>query len=149
MDEEEHRGQCTDNKCYYEFKCLEEEPQWDSPATCVQGEKFSWRWDSSEKTRFTWPRAGNKCAPQRFSWQGGLNPANVTYANPTPTTGYTGKFCLQKAALKALSRRGCELIQTSEEFEPHGYYGGYYRNEWIRDLYSSKTFKVIKRTPTM
>ena len=123
------------NICYYETKCLEEESQWDSTATCVQGEKFG------EQTRFTWPRnSDNRCVSQRFSWQGGLDPANVTYVNPTPTTGYTeGKFCLQKAALKALSRRGWELIEPSEALEPYGYYI-YYR---------PKTFKVIKRTATM
>ena len=132
------------NICYYEFKCLEEESQWDFTATCVYGEKFQ-----LEQTRFTWPRSSdNKCAPRRFSWEGGLDPANVTYENPTPTTGYTeGKFCLQKAALKALSRRGWELIQPSEAFEPHGYYG--YTNAWLRDIYASKTFKVIKRTLAM
>ena len=131
------------NICYYETKCLEEESQWDSTATCVQGEKLG------EQTRFTWPRnSDNRCVSQRFSWQGGLDPANVTYVNPTPTTGYTeGKFCLQKAALKALSRRGWELIQPSEAFEPHGYYG--YTNAWLRDIYASKTFKVIKRTLAM
>jgi hypothetical protein len=131
------------NICYYEFKCLEEEPQWDSSATRVQGEKFSSR-RSAEENRFTWPRDGAR----RFSWQGGLNPANVTYENPTPTTGYTeGKFCLQKAALKALSRRGWELIQPSEAFEPSRYIDGNYRMR--EDVYASKTFKVIKRTPTM
>ena len=132
------------NICYYEFKCLEEESQWDFTATCVYGEKFQ-----SGQTRFTWPRSSdNKCAPRKFSWTGGLDPANVTYENPTPTTGYTeGKFCLQKAALKALSRRGWELIQPSEAFEPHGYYG--YTNAWLRDIYASKTFKVIKRTLAM
>ena len=119
--------------------------QWDSTATCVQGEKLG------EQTRFTWPRdSGSRCASRRFSWQGGLNPANVTYANPTPTTGYTeGKFCLQKAALKALSRRGWELIQPSEAFEPSRYYDYNYRNPLREDVYASKTFKVIKRTPTM
>jgi hypothetical protein len=151
------------NICYYEFKCLEEESQWDFTATCVYGEKFQLNNGyPDEETRFTWPREpGNpgstyqrgkvtrwQCAPRRFSWQGGLDPANVTYENPTPTTGYTeGKFCLQKAALKALSRRGWELIQPSEAFEPHGYYG--YGNAWLRDIYASKTFKVIKRTATM
>ena len=132
------------NICYYEFKCLEEESQWDFTATCVYGEKFQ-----LEQSRFTWPRSSdNKCAPRRFSWEGGLDPANVTYENPTPTTGYTeGKFCLQKAALKALSRRGWELIQPSEAFEPHGYYG--YGNAWLRDIYASKTFKVIKQTLAM
>ena len=136
------------NICYYEFKCLEEESQWDFTATCVHGEKFQLN-NGDEQTRFTWPRdSHNKCAPRRFSWQGGLNPANVTYENPTPTTGYTeGKFCLQKAALKALSRRGWELIQPSEAFEPHGYYG--YTNAWLRDIYASKTFKIIKQTLTM
>ena len=151
------------NICYYEFKCLEEESQWDFTATCVHGEKFQLNNGyPDEETRFTWPREpGNpgstyqsgkltrsQCAPRRFSWQGGLDPANVTYVNPTPTTGYTeGKFCLQKAALKALSRRGWELIQPSEAFEPHGYYG--YGNAWLRDIYASKTFKVIKRTLAM
>jgi len=128
------------NICYYEIKCLEEESQWDSTATHVHGEKFG------EQSRFNWPRDGAR----RFSWQGGLNPANVTYVNPTPTTGYTeGKFCLQKAALKALSRRGWELIQPSEAFEPSRYYDYNYRNPLREDVYASKTFKVIKRTLAM
>ncbi len=141
------------NICYYEIKCLEEESQWDSTATHVHGEKFQLsertmnsRSGDPKDSRFNWPRDGAR----RFSWQGGLNPANVTYANPTPTTGYTeGKFCLQKAALKALSRRGWELIQPSEAFEPSRYYDYNYRNPLREDVYASKTFKVIKRTLAM
>ena len=59
------------------------------------------------------------------------------------------KFCLQKAAFKALSRRGWELIQPSEAFEPSRYYDYNYRNPLREDVYASKKFKVIKRTLAM
>jgi hypothetical protein len=50
-------------------------------------------------------------------WNGGLNPTNITWESPTPTQRYEGKFCLQKAAFKALSRNGCwELIEPYDAF---------------------------------
>ena len=47
---------------------------------------------------------------------------------PKLTQPYEGKFCLQKAALKALSRNGWELI------EPY-------------DAFTAETWKIIKRSP--
>ena len=91
------------------------------------------------------------CATDAPSWYGGPIPSNLTYpsSSATSTAPYEGKFCLQKAALKALSRRGWELIEPSEAFEPHGYYDPAYNNAWKEDIYASKTFKVIKQTLTM
>ena len=125
------------NICYGEILCEEEASQWSTQFALdsrAQG-SFCFYWATND--RF-W------CAQESPSWYGGPNPSNLTYPSDsaTSTAPYEGKFCLQKAALKALSRRGWELIEPSEAFE-----AGY--GSRGRDLYSSKTFKVIKRTLAM
>ena len=135
------------NICYGEITCEEESSQWNtqvargSSGSC----QFFFDWASSTNNDRFW------CAQDAPSWYGGPNPSNLTYpsSSATSTAPYEGKFCLQKAALKALSRRGWELIEPSEAFEPSRHYDSRYSNPLREDVYASKTFKVIKRTPTM
>jgi hypothetical protein len=137
------------NICYGEITCEEESSQWNTQVARggPRGQcEFLIDWAVPDRYNYNdrfW------CATDAPSWYGGPIPSNLTYpsSSATSTAPYEGKFCLQKAALKALSRRGWELIQPSEAFEPHGYYG--YTNAWLRDIYASKTFKVIKRTLAM
>jgi len=149
-------GSNTDmNICYGEMTCEEESSQWsaqvtkgycDSPCIgCRQDEKpFVLDWLAPANSRF-W------CAGDAPSWYGGPNPLNLSYPSPsaTKTTPYNGKFCLQQAALKALSRRGWELIEPLEAFEPNWHYDSRYNNPRREDVYLPKTFKVIKRTPAV
>jgi hypothetical protein len=114
------------NICYSEIPCEEEQTQWSAGFFQSSGGQYDYQWSGHGHP----------------SWTGGLQPSNVTYPHATLTAQYEGKFCLQKAALKALSRKGWELIEPSEAFE-----AGY--GSRGRDLYSSKTFKVIKRTLAM
>ena len=146
------------NICYGEIKCEEESSQWSTHVArgSLEGScQFFFDWPppypynnycggcDQDKYRF-W------CAQDAPSWYGGPNPSNLTYpsSSATSTEPYEGKFCLQKAALKALSRRGWELIEPSEAFKPAWYYdySSTYR-PLHQDVYASKTFKVIKRTP--
>merc|ERR1712159_431439 len=120
----------TDNSidiCFYELPCEEEQIQWNADNFNFTGQ-YSWTPGGS-------PSWG--AVPPAPSWSGGLNPSNMTdpSSSATLTAPYEGKFCLQKAVLKALSRRGWELIEPSEAFG--------------LDYYRSKTFKVIKRTLAM
>ena len=140
------------NICYGEITCEEESSQWNTQVArgssggqeCYQKE-FFFDWASPDINDRFW------CAQDAPSWYGGPNPSNLTYpsSSATSTAPYEGKFCLQKAALKALSRRGWELIEPSEAFEPSRYYDYNYRNPLREDVYASKTFKVIKRTLAM
>ena len=114
------------NICYSEIPCEEEQTQWSAGFFQSSGGQYDYQWSGHGHP----------------SWTGGLQPSNVAYPHATLTAQYEGKFCLQKAALKALSRKGWELIEPSEAFE-----AGY--GSRGRDLYSSKTFKVIKRTLAM
>jgi hypothetical protein len=131
------------NICYGEILCEEESSQWSTQFALDRPQgSFCFYWATND--RF-W------CAQESPSWYGGPNPSNLTYPSDsaTSTAPYEGKFCLQKAALKALSRRGWELIEPSEAFEPSRHYDSRYSNPLREDVYASKTFKVIKRTPTM
>ena len=144
------------NICYGEITCEEESSQWSTQVArgisggqeCVQNEKpffFDWAASPDINDRF-W------CTQNAPSWYGGPNPSNLTYpsSSATSTAPYEGKFCLQKAALKALSRRGWELIEPSEAFKPAWHYDYRYNDNPLReDVYASKTFKVIKRTLAM
>ena len=141
------------NICYGEILCEEESSQWSTQVArgssggqeCYQTEFFvDWAASPNVNDRF-WHA---KDAP---SWYGGPNPSNLTYPSSfaTATAPYEGKFCLQQAALKALSRRGWELIQPSEAFEPSWYYDYDYKNPVREDVYAPKKFKVIKRTLAM
>ena len=114
------------NICYSEIPCEEEQTQWNAGSFQSSGGQYDYHWNGHGHP----------------SWTGGLQPSNVTYPHATLTAPYEGKFCLQKAVLKTLSRKGWELIEPSEAFE-----AGY--GSRGRDLYSSKTFKVIKRTLAM
>ena len=75
-----------------------------------------------------------------------LVPSNMTYpsSDASLTTPYEGKFCLQKAALKALSRRGWELIEPDEAFKPSWHYDYRYNPAYREEIYAPKTFKVRK-----
>ena len=136
------------NICYGEITCEEESSQWNTQVArgpgCNGVNMFLVDWAATYD-----PNDRFWCATDAPSWYGGPIPSNLTYpsSSSTSTAPYEGKFCLQKAALKALSRRGWELIEPSEAFEPHGYYG--INKAWIHDIYASKTFKVIKQTLTM
>jgi len=137
------------NICYGEITCEEESSQWSTQVARDRfgGSCFDGAWTTSG------PREINGrfwCAQDAPSWYGGPNPSNLTYPSPsaTSTAPYEGKFCLQKAALKALSRRGWELIEPSEAFKPGGWH--YIKHNPPReDVCASKTFKVIKRTLAM
>lgn len=88
--------------CYTTIPCGEEVSQWTATAIQMRGDNnfdLQWQW--------TGLNAG---------WEGGLHPANITWHNPILTQPYQGKFCLQKAALKALSRNGWELADPYEAF---------------------------------
>ena len=109
------------NICYGEITCEEESSQWNTQVArgSSGGCQFFFDWASSTNNDRFW------CAQDAPSWYGGPNPSNLTYlsSSATSTAPYEGKFCLQKAAFKALSRRGWELIQPSEAFEPSRYCG--------------------------
>ena len=136
------------NICYGDITCEEESSQWSTQVArgySSGGCQFFFDLASPTNNDRFW------CAKDAPSWYGGPNPSNLTYpsSSATSTAPYEGKFCLQKAALKALSRRGWELIEPSEAFEPGRYYDYNYRNPLREDVYASKTFKLIKHTPTM
>jgi hypothetical protein len=122
------------NICYGEITCEEESSQWNTQVARggPRGQcEFLIDWAVPDRYNYNdrfW------CATDAPSWYGGPIPSNLTYpsSSATSTAPYEGKFCLQKAALKALSRRGWELIEPSEAFEPHGYYDPAYNNAWTK-----------------
>jgi len=141
---DEH-GKTKINICYGEITCEEESSQWSVARGSPEGScQFFFDWPSPYNTCGKCDGGRFWCAQDAPSWYGGPNPSNLTYPSSfaTATAPYEGKFCLQQAALKALSRRGWDLIAPSEAFEPSWYYD-------YEDVYAPKTFKVIKRTLAM
>jgi len=131
--------------CYSELYCQEESTQWNFESDTTQNDRerrfvVNWRTGKPPHESITpfWHTAD---AP---AWYGGLNPSNLTYpsSDSSLTTPYEGKFCLQKAALKAISRQGWELIEPDEAFKPSWHYDYRYSPAYRADIYAPKTFKV-------
>ena len=130
--------------CYAEVYCEEESIQW------------SFESDTTERNQFVIKGLTGQRPEQHSAifwntdkspaWYGGLVPSNMTYpsSGASLTTPYQGKFCLQKAVLKALSRRGWELIEPDEAFKPSWHYDYRYNPAYREDIYAPKTFKVRK-----
>lgn len=109
--------------CYYKLPCQEEVSQWSATELSIEIEGTNSYVDTMEGTNSLFLDLSF------VGWNGGPDPANITdYDNVDWTNPYEGKFCLQKAGLKALSRNGWELI------EPY-------------DAFTAYTWKVIRRTP--
>lgn len=139
---------------YAELYCEEESIQWSFEPDTTEHNQFNS--DKQKRYQFVinWL---TRQPPEQHStifwntdkspaWYGGLVPSNMTYpsSDASLTTPYEGKFCLQKAALKALSRRGWELIEPDEAFKPSWHYDYRYNPAYREDIYAPKTFKVRK-----
>lgn len=145
---EHYRKRASDGTpiCYAELYCEEESIQWsfESVRDTSQRNQFVINWLTGKPPhQFSTPFWHTETAP---AWYGGLVPSNMTYpsSDASLTTPYEGKFCLQKAALKALSRRGWELIEPDEAFKPSWHYDYRYNPAYREDIYAPKTFKGRK-----
>jgi len=130
--------------CNGELYCEEESIQWSFESDRTKRNIFAINWLTGEPPyQLSTPFWSTDKSP---AWYGGLVPSNMTYpsSDASLTTPYEGKFCLQKAALKALSRRGWELIEPDEAFKPSWHYDYRYNPGYREDEYAPKTFKVRK-----
>ena len=137
------------NICYGKVSCSEEVSQWSTEFPYLNvsnsdARDFYINWSTMSQPAY-W---SSRNTPP--SWYGGPNPSNITYPSSAATFSapYQGKFCLQKAALKALLRRGWELIEPEEAFKPARRFDGRFKYDpWREDELATKTFKVKKFTP--
>ena len=136
------------NICYGELLCAESTSQWTAKSDygyCAlknQGNQYVVDWTKPDTNDRFW------CAKDSPAWYGGVDVSNMAYPGDRSgvTTPYEGKFCLQKAAFKALSRAGWELIEPTEAFKPSWTYNKNYANPFVEDEYAAKTYKVKKVT---
>ena len=141
------------NICYVEYSCVEQASQWSAAQLLkvsggYSGTTYAIPWP--ERTGWGFQNDGGFWSSSFSpSWSGGVDPSNVTYPveQASLTPAYKGKFCLQRATLRALSRRGWELIEPDTALEP-------YFSPETRTLssgstgmtYPVKVFKVMKRS---
>jgi hypothetical protein len=136
------------NICYGELLCAEASSQWTAKSDygyCAlknQGNQYVVDWTKPDTNDRFW------CAKDSPAWYGGVDVSKMAYPGDRSgvTTPYEGKFCLQKAAFKALSRAGWELIEPTEAFKPSWTYNKNYANPFVEDEYAAKTYKVKKVT---
>lgn len=135
------------NICYGELLCAEDSSQWTAKSEYGFCNGASQQYFVDWSTR---PDANDRfwCAKDSPAWYGGVDVSKMTYPGDRSgvTTPYEGKFCLQKAAFKALSRAGWELIEPTEAFKPSWKYNNNYANPFLEDEYAAKTYKVKKVT---
>jgi len=135
------------NICYGELLCAEASSQWTAKS------EYGFCNGASQQYFVDWSTRPNTndrfwCAKDSPSWYGGVDVSKMAYPGDRSgvTTPYEGKFCLQKAAFKALSRAGWELIEPTEAFKPSWTYNKNYANPFLEDEYAAKTYKVKKVT---
>jgi hypothetical protein len=140
--------------CYADLPCKKEELQWTAGVRVEvkskwyywQGYNVGWTGGMDPTAKSPWPLSAKHEAVLSYHHEDTTDrdtsdttdtsdtdtsvakTESSSRVGPQMTQPYEGKFCLQKAALKALSRNGWELI------EPY-------------DAFTAETWKVIKRSP--